>query len=106
MTYDLDLSGNYFNSSIHNWLYSFSHLQFLNLGLNNFQGTISNSIWNLTSAVNLDLSNNNLEGGIPTSLGSLCNLRSVDFPHVSSAQNISRVLDILSGCAVVWNFWI
>uniref|UniRef100_A0A2N9HGF1 Leucine-rich repeat-containing N-terminal plant-type domain-containing protein n=1 Tax=Fagus sylvatica TaxID=28930 RepID=A0A2N9HGF1_FAGSY len=51
----LDLSGNYFNHSIPNWLYSFSRLEFLNLGSNNLQGTIP-VLQNMTSLRHLDLS--------------------------------------------------
>jgi Leucine-rich repeat (LRR) protein len=94
----LDLSGTYFNSSIPNWLYSFSHLEFLSLFSNNLQGTISSSIGNLTSAISIDLSYNELGGKVPRSLGNLCNLREIRLSGNKWSQEISEVLESLSKC--------
>ncbi|XP_065628246.1 receptor-like protein EIX2 [Quercus suber] len=77
----LDLSRNYFNSSIPNWLYSFSRLEFLNLGSSNLQGTISSAIGNLTSAISIDLSGNELGGKLPVSFGNLSSLTNLDFSN-------------------------
>ncbi|KAF3955016.1 hypothetical protein CMV_019716 [Castanea mollissima] len=94
----LDLSYNNFNSSIPNWLYSFSHLEFLNLAHNNLQGTISSAIGNLTSAISIDLSENELGGKLPRSLGNLCNLREITLSSNKWSQEISEILESLSGC--------
>ncbi|KAM3682274.1 hypothetical protein ACJW31_12G060500 [Castanea mollissima] len=94
----LDLSGNYFNSSIPNWLYSFSRLEFLNLRGNNLQGTISSAIGNLTSTISIDLSSNELGGKLPRSLGNLCNLREITLSSNKWSQEISKILESLSGC--------
>ncbi|XP_037492455.1 receptor-like protein EIX1 [Jatropha curcas] len=50
----LDLSSNYLNSSIPNWLYSFSHLELLNLCDNQLQGKIASGVGKLTSLVSID----------------------------------------------------
>nr|XP_023889548.1 receptor-like protein EIX2 [Quercus suber]POE64646.1 lrr receptor-like serine/threonine-protein kinase gso2 [Quercus suber] len=94
----LYLSGNNFNSSIPNWLYSFSRLEFLNLGSNNLQGTISSAIGNLTSAISIDLSYNELGGKLPVSFGNLCNLREISLSSNKWSQEISEILESLSGC--------
>ncbi|KAK7860840.1 receptor-like protein eix2 [Quercus suber] len=94
----LDLSGNKFNSSIPNWFYSFSRLEFLNLGFNNLQGTISSAIGNLTSAIRIDLSYNELGGKLPRSLVNLCNLREISLSSNKWSQEISEILESLSGC--------
>ncbi|KAK7839679.1 receptor-like protein eix2 [Quercus suber] len=94
----LYLSGNNFNSSIPNWLYSFSRLEFLNLRYNNLQGTISNAIGNLTSVISIDLSFNELGGKLPRSLGNLCNLREIRLSSNKWSQEISEILESLSGC--------
>nr|XP_023907789.1 receptor-like protein EIX1 [Quercus suber] len=94
----LDLSSNNFNSSIPNWLYSCSRLEFLNLGSSNLQGTISSAIGNLTSAISIDLSGNELGGKLPRSLGNLCNLREIRLSYNKWSQEISEILESLSGC--------
>ncbi|XP_030936668.1 receptor-like protein EIX2 [Quercus lobata] len=94
----LELFGNNFNSSIPNWLYSFSCLEFLNLADNNLQGTISSAIGNLTSAISIDLSRNELGGKLPRSLGNLCKLREIILTSNKWSQEISEILESLSGC--------
>ncbi|KAK6278777.1 hypothetical protein POUND7_019044 [Theobroma cacao] len=94
----LDLSNNYFNSSIPDWLYKLNSLQFLNLKSNNFQGLISSAVGNMSSAISLEFSWNKLEGKIPRSMGNLCNLKSIGFSGVNLSQDISDILEILSGC--------
>ncbi|KAM4092248.1 hypothetical protein ACB094_06G024300 [Castanea mollissima] len=92
------LSANAFNSSIPNWLYSFSHLEFLNLHENILQGTIPSAIRNLTSAISIDLAYNELEGKVPRSLGNLCNLRDIRLSSNKWSQEISEIFESLSGC--------
>ena len=94
----LNLSGNYFNHTIPNWLYSFSRLEFLILRSSNLQGTISSAIGNLTSAISIDLSGNELGGKLPRSLGNLCNLRELKLSYNKWNQEISEILESLSGC--------
>ncbi|KAM3683823.1 hypothetical protein ACJW31_12G177900 [Castanea mollissima] len=94
----LDLSFNYFNSLIPNWLYSFGRLEFLHFAHSNLQGTISSAIGNLTSAISIDLSENELGGKLPRSLGNLCNLREIRLSFNKWSQEISEILESLSGC--------
>ena len=85
--------------SIPNWLYSFSHLEFLNLGSNYLQGTISSAIGNLTSTISIDLTYNELEGNVPRSLGNLCNLRVIRLSGNKWSQEIFEIFESLLGCA-------
>ncbi|KAA3480209.1 LRR receptor-like serine/threonine-protein kinase FLS2 [Gossypium australe] len=95
----LDLSSNYLNSSIPDWLYSFSSLQVLRLPSNQLHGDISSAIGNLTSLNELDLSRNELQGKLPRTMGKLCKLRSINLSGMRLNQDISRILEILSGCS-------
>ncbi|KAH7518819.1 hypothetical protein FEM48_Zijuj09G0211400 [Ziziphus jujuba var. spinosa] len=70
----LDLSFNFFNTSIPSWLYSLSHLEVLILSDNEFRGPIPEDIQNLTSLVHLDLSYNSFNTSIPSWLYSLSHL--------------------------------
>ncbi|KAL8459506.1 hypothetical protein ACS0TY_036844 [Phlomoides rotata] len=70
----IDLSFNYFDSSIPDWLYFCRELDFVFFSYNSIHGTISNAIENLTSLISLDLSWNNLSGRIPVSIGKLSSL--------------------------------
>uniref|UniRef100_A0A7N2M9J0 Uncharacterized protein n=1 Tax=Quercus lobata TaxID=97700 RepID=A0A7N2M9J0_QUELO len=94
----LDLSTNNFNSSIPNWLYSLSHLEFLNLRKNLLQGIISTSIRNLTSAIGIDLTSNQLDGKVPRSLGNVCNLRELRLSDNKLSQEVSEILESLLRC--------
>ncbi|KAK2639681.1 hypothetical protein Ddye_027476 [Dipteronia dyeriana] len=95
----LDLTMNYFNSSIPKWLYGFSHLEYLSLRQNYLQGRISSGIGNLTSLERLDLSfNDQLVGSIPRSFGRLCNLRSISLSGIELSQEMCEILDIFSRC--------
>ena len=94
----LYLSGNYFHHRLPKWLYSFSRLEFLNLGLNSLQGTISSAIGNLTSTISIDLSKNELGGKLPRSLGNLYNLREIKLSSNEWSQEISEILESLSVC--------
>ncbi|KAG8643117.1 receptor-like protein EIX2 [Manihot esculenta] len=96
----LDLSFNDFNSSIPNWLYGFSHLEFLNLrGNDQLQGKISSDIGNMTSLIDLDLSLTKLEGTIPASFQNLCNLKSLILWETKLSQEINDIFEILFACA-------
>ncbi|TYG99027.1 hypothetical protein ES288_A10G164200v1 [Gossypium darwinii] len=95
----LDLSSNYLNSSIPDWLYSFSSLQVLRLPSNQLHGDISSAIGNLTSLNEVDLSRNKLQGKLPRAMGKLYKLRSINLSGMRLNQDISRILEILSGCS-------
>ncbi|KAF5177530.1 Leucine-rich repeat receptor-like protein kinase pxl1 [Thalictrum thalictroides] len=72
----IDLSGNYFNSPIPQWLFNFSSLQYMYLISANLHGPIPDSFSNMTSLEYLDLSfNENITGFIPPSFGKLCKLQ-------------------------------
>ncbi|KAL0000650.1 hypothetical protein SO802_014431 [Lithocarpus litseifolius] len=96
----LDLSANYFNSSIPNWLYSFSHFDFLNFRKNLLQGTISSSIRNLTSTISMDLTSNQLDGKVPRSLGNVCNLWEPRLLDNKLSQEVSEILESLLKCVL------
>ncbi|GLU20870.1 hypothetical protein SLE2022_370480 [Rubroshorea leprosula] len=95
----LNLALNSFYSSIPNWLYSFRNLELLNMAGNSLEGTISDAIVNLTSLGSLDVGYNSLiQGPLPSSLKSLCSLRKLYLTGVNLSQDLSEVLQALSGC--------
>ncbi|KAM3693419.1 hypothetical protein ACJW31_08G165400 [Castanea mollissima] len=101
----LDLSGNNFNSSIPNWLYSFNHLEFLNLRSSNLQGTISSAIGNLTSAIiELSFETNSISGPIPVSLRNLSSLTDLDFSHNQFNETLPEIFGQLKNL-VSLSFW-
>ncbi|MBA0664361.1 hypothetical protein Goklo_004382 [Gossypium klotzschianum] len=95
----LDLSHNYFNSSIPEWLYNFSTLQVLRLYGNELQCDISSGIFNIRTLSELDLSWNDLEGKLPRVAGKLCKMRSIDLSGIRLNQDISQNFEILSVCS-------
>ncbi|KAH9718113.1 hypothetical protein KPL71_022093 [Citrus sinensis] len=91
----LDLSANYFNSTIPEWFFSrFRGLEFLSLWSNLLQGPFSSSVGNLTSIQTLDLSFNNLEGEIPTSFGRLWQLSSLESVNLSNNTLFGSLFEI------------
>ncbi|KAB2620405.1 leucine-rich repeat receptor-like protein CLAVATA2 [Pyrus ussuriensis x Pyrus communis] len=95
----LDLSDNYFNSTIPQWLYSLNHLESLDLSSNAFHGEISSSLGNLTALVDLSLGYNQLEGEIPNSLGNLCKLTSFDLSSNNFRGRVLEIFESLSNCS-------
>ncbi|CAL8168769.1 unnamed protein product [Prunus armeniaca] len=73
----LDLSHNYFTSTIPPWLFNLKSLRYLKLSYNSFQGSIPKSIGNLTSLEKFYLTGNQMSGIIPKSLGELSSLVSL-----------------------------
>ncbi|GER40922.1 receptor-like protein [Striga asiatica] len=65
----IDLSRNYLNSSIPQWLYSCKHLQYLDLSQNELSGNIPREIANLCNIQTLNLWYNKLGGEIWDSFG-------------------------------------
>ncbi|KAJ6899056.1 receptor-like protein EIX2 [Populus alba x Populus x berolinensis] len=93
----LDLSTNYFNSSIPQWLFNFSRIQHLNLRENGFRGSMSSdigpipaSIGRLSSLKRLDLSHNYLNGSVPESVGQLFNLELLNIHNNSLSGIVSE----------------
>ncbi|KAI8533453.1 hypothetical protein RHMOL_Rhmol10G0011400 [Rhododendron molle] len=72
---------NFLNGSIPSWLYSFSHLEYLDMSRNELKGGISHEIGNLTSLVTLDLSYNELEGELPNTIGNLASVVTLDLSY-------------------------
>ncbi|XP_048443255.1 receptor-like protein EIX2 [Pyrus x bretschneideri] len=95
----LDLSSNYFNSTIPQWLCSLNHLESLDLSFNAFHGEILSSLRNLTALVDLSLRSNQLEGEIPNSLGNLCKLTSFDVSSNNFRGRVSEIFESLSSCS-------
>ncbi|CAB4286292.1 unnamed protein product [Prunus armeniaca] len=73
----LDLSHNYFTSTIPPWLFNLKSMRYLKLSYNSFQGSIPKSIGNLTSLEKFYLTRNQMSGIIPESLGELSSLVSL-----------------------------
>uniref|UniRef100_A0A2N9HFX1 Leucine-rich repeat-containing N-terminal plant-type domain-containing protein n=1 Tax=Fagus sylvatica TaxID=28930 RepID=A0A2N9HFX1_FAGSY len=109
----LDLSFNGLNSSIPNWLYSFSHLEFLNLQFNNLQelmiidigenefvGSIPSWIGHrLPSLMILSLRSNNFHGHIPKELCALTSLQILDLSHNKLFGSIPRCVENFNAMA-------
>ncbi|KAF8412997.1 hypothetical protein HHK36_000969 [Tetracentron sinense] len=95
----LDLSLNFFNYTIPNWLFNLSNsLLYLDLNYNSLQGQIPNAIGKLKSLQFLDLSNNGyIEGRISSSVWNLCNLHVLDLSYNNFRRGIESVGN-LSGC--------
>ncbi|XP_030933504.1 receptor-like protein EIX2 [Quercus lobata] len=55
-------------------------------------------VHNMTSLRHLDLSGNNFNSSIPNWLGNLCNLREIKLSSNKWSQEISEILESLSGC--------
>ncbi|KAF8378106.1 hypothetical protein HHK36_029442 [Tetracentron sinense] len=95
----LDLSHNYFNSSMPLWLFNISSLANLYLSRNYFRGPIPDAFTDMTSLQELDLSINHMMGGeIPPTLGTLCKLKSLDLSWTMITGEITKFVDSLSGC--------
>ncbi|KAL8466943.1 hypothetical protein ACS0TY_035866 [Phlomoides rotata] len=74
----IDLSANFFNSSIPDWFYLCKDLEYVDLSSNRLSGTISNSIANLTSLNTFLASYNQLSGKIPKEIANLCKIQRLD----------------------------
>lgn len=98
----LDISKNFFNSSIPNWLFNLTSLTKLDLSSNSFSGSISSEFANLVSLEDLDLSLNGYIGDhIASSLGTLCKLKNLNLAANNLSGDISEFLNNLSVCPSV-----
>ncbi|KAG2708734.1 hypothetical protein I3760_05G206900 [Carya illinoinensis] len=97
----LDLSSNYLNCSIFNWLFnSTSSLIDLDLGANELQCSIPNAFGSISSLRTLYLSGNKLVGGIPKSFWNLCALESLYLLDNNLSGNLYEFMSNASGCLV------
>nr|WHO55008.1 receptor-like protein EIX2 [Nitraria sibirica] len=93
----LDLSSNHFDSSsIPSWVFSLTHLDYLDFSYNSFQGPIPNLLQNLTSLSYLDLSSNDFNSSIPDFLYQLSHLRYLSLSSNSLKGTIPDLLYQLS----------
>ncbi|KAH6788413.1 hypothetical protein C2S51_003419 [Perilla frutescens var. frutescens] len=95
----IDLSGNIFsNSSIPDWLYACTDMEFISLTGCSLQGKISGAIANLTSLHTLDLSHNLLSGKIPREITSLCRIQSLVLSYNELEKEGQDIFGNMSGC--------
>ncbi|KAF8391024.1 hypothetical protein HHK36_023324 [Tetracentron sinense] len=95
----LDLSENYFNSSIPHWMFDISSLTYLDLRENTLQGRIPDAFTNMISLEYLDFSYTYYtQGVIPRTLGNLCNLQKLHLSGSHITGGISEFLNGLSEC--------
>ncbi|KAF8391021.1 hypothetical protein HHK36_023321 [Tetracentron sinense] len=94
----LDLSKNYFNSSIPHWMFDISSLTYLDLSYASF-GRIPDAFTNMISLEYLDFSYNDyIQGVIPRTLGNLCKLQELHLSGSDITGGISEFLNGLSEC--------
>ncbi|CAK8538510.1 unnamed protein product [Lathyrus sativus] len=75
----------------------FPSLVTIDLSYNMLSGKVPNEI--PKSMESLIFPSNSLEGGIPKSFGNLCSLKSLDLSRNKVSEDLSVILDNLSGCA-------
>ncbi|KAF8390919.1 hypothetical protein HHK36_023218 [Tetracentron sinense] len=95
----LDLSENYFNSSIPHWMFDISSLTYLDLRSNYLRGHIPDAFANMISLKHLDFSYNfYIKGVIPRTLRNLCKLQKLNLVNNHITGGISEFLNGLSEC--------
>ncbi|KAK2639618.1 hypothetical protein Ddye_027413 [Dipteronia dyeriana] len=93
--------GNNFKGPIPYGLLNLTSLQHLDLSSNYFNSSIPNLLSRIRSLESLDFSyNSNLQGTIPTSLGRLCNLKSFSISNTTLNQDIYETFHIFSECVL------
>ncbi|KAF8413206.1 hypothetical protein HHK36_001182 [Tetracentron sinense] len=101
----LDLSYNFFNCTIPNWLFNLTNsLSHLALKRNYLQGQIPSILWNLSSLESLDLSYNQLTGHIPNWLGQLKSLKHLYLQYNSFHGPIPSFLGNISSLTHLFLF--
>lgn len=94
----LDVSWNYFSSTMPDWLFNISNLVNVDLTGNGLHGSFS-GFGNLSSLQVLQLGINNFNDTIPIAIGKLCNLHTLDLSQNGIAGDISLLEESLAGCA-------
>ncbi|XP_078149357.1 receptor-like protein EIX2 [Carex rostrata] len=97
----LDLSYNYFNSSLPMWLFNITTLEILDLGGNYFPVKIPYVVDNMSSLRFIDLSFNTYVegGGFPQHLQGLCKLQSLYLSRMNITGELSMFKGITNGCS-------
>ncbi|XP_020084067.1 receptor-like protein 12 [Ananas comosus] len=98
-TLRLDISNNSeVTSSLPDWLFGITSLQYLYLTSSGFTGLIPSAIGNMTSLKVLELGDVHLNAGIPSSLSNLCNLRTLDLSFSTINSQLDALEESFSGC--------
>ncbi|KAL6196938.1 hypothetical protein ACLB2K_032551 [Fragaria x ananassa] len=96
----LDMSANYFNSSIPSWFSSLTGLRTLDLSHNSFVGSIPTEFASFRYLEHLDLSANQLQGQIPELIGNFCSLKTLNLAdNLFEKEGIRDVLNGLADCS-------
>ncbi|KAL6198660.1 hypothetical protein ACLB2K_028449 [Fragaria x ananassa] len=96
----LDMSANYFNSSIPSWFSSLTSLRTLDLSHNSFVGSIPTEFASFRYLEHLDLSANQLQGQIPELIGNFCSLKTLNLAdNLFEKEGIRDVLNGLADCS-------
>lgn len=97
----LDLSNNYFNSSLPMWVFNITTLKILDLGGNYFQVIVPYAVNNMSSLRYIDISSSTYVegGGFPQNLQGLCNLQSLFFSWMNITGELSMFKGITNGCS-------
>ncbi|XP_050368837.1 receptor-like protein EIX2 [Argentina anserina] len=95
----LDMSHNFFNSSIPIWFSSLTNLRSLDLNSNSFTGPIPNDFASFKNLEHFDLSTNQLDGQIPKLIGNFCTLKTLNLAeNLFEKKGIRDVLNGLTNC--------
>ncbi|KAI4296253.1 hypothetical protein L6164_036226 [Bauhinia variegata] len=98
----LDLSFNYLNATIPEWLFENCHnLEYLDISNNQFHGQIPDSFENLMSLVVLSVSDNHLSGPMPSTLGQTSYLKELNLSNNHLSGTLNTTLMRLSELVVL-----
>ncbi|XP_020084932.1 probable leucine-rich repeat receptor-like protein kinase At1g35710 [Ananas comosus] len=86
------------NSSLPEWLFRITSLQYLYLSYSKFTELIPSGIGNLTSLKVLELEFVDLDAGIPSSLSNLCELRTLYLTDSKINTQLDTFGELFSGC--------
>ncbi|XP_020082411.1 LRR receptor-like serine/threonine-protein kinase GSO1 [Ananas comosus] len=86
------------NSSLPDWLFRITSLQYLYLTESGFTELIPFAIGNLTSLKVLELESVDLDAGIPSSLSNLCQLRKLRLLFSTINSQLDTFAELFSGC--------
>ncbi|XP_020084212.1 LRR receptor-like serine/threonine-protein kinase RCH1 [Ananas comosus] len=85
-------------SSLPDWLFRITSLQYLYLSFSKFTELIPSGIGNLTSLKVLELESVDLDAGIPSSLSNLCELHMLDLTNSAINSQLDTFVESFSGC--------